>query len=250
MRHYKVNGIDHTVYEEFEEVPDKVLSKLISDRDNINVGSWLKADDGCYMEVLRYGEMKKPKGKNRIVKYIGTCTGTYLTKGKIDSSRRENIYTVSGMDTKTSYRRELNKYERMFIHYVTTGISPKEAYLKSFPTNDPHYAGFKSAELTKTTRIRKAMKKELEPILEKLGVTEEYVLSGIKDTAEVAEKEDVRLRALFKLSDILDMEDKSATKVQQITGVQFKGFSDHQLNEAVRPKEVTAGPNDPGDENG
>ena len=34
------------------------------------------------------------------------------------------------------------------------------------------------------------------------------------------------------------MEDKSASKIQQITGVQFKGFTDHQLTEAERPKEI------------
>ena len=58
------------------------------------------------------------------------------------------------------------------------------------------------------------MKKELEPVLEKLGITQEYVLEGIKSTIEEAEKDDTKLKALFKLSDILDLEDKSSAKVQ------------------------------------
>jgi len=240
MRHYKVNGIDHTVYEELEEVPDSILSRLTDDRDKCEIGQWLKADDGCYMEILRTGEMKKAKGKNRIVKYIGTCTGTYLTKVKIDSSRRENIYTLSGLKPKTASRENLNKYERIFVEYLIAGMKPTKAYMKAFPTNDPGYANFKSAELTKTSRIRKEMKKELEPVLEKLGITQEFVLDGIKSTAEESEKDDTRLKALFKLSDILDLEDKSSAKVTQLTGIQFQGFSDKELNEAERPKEISS----------
>jgi len=240
MRHYKVNGITHTVYEEREEVPQEILNKITNDRDGCQVGEWIKADDGCYMEVLRTGTMKKPKGKVRTVRYLGTCTGTYLTKVKIDSSRRENIYTLSGLNPKTATRKELNKYERIFVQYLIGGMKPLQAYMKAFPTDNPGYANFKSAELTKTSRIRKAMKKELEPILEKLGITQEFVLDGIKSTAEEAEKDDTRLKALFKLSDILDLEDKSTAKVTQLTGVQFQGFSDEQIEKVERPKEIAS----------
>ena len=238
MRHYRVNGLDHTVYDEFAEVPNHVLNRLTSDVHGCQVGEWIRADDGCYMEILRTGEMKKAKGKNRIVRYIGTCTGTYLTTVKIDSSRRENIYTLSGLDPKTATRKNLNKYERIFVQYLIGGMKPVEAYIKAFPTDNPGYANFKSAELTKTSRIRKAMKKELEPVLEKLGITQEYVLEGIKSTAEESEKDDTKLKALFKLSDILDLEDKSSAKVTQLTGIQFQGFSDKELDQVERPKEI------------
>ena len=83
------------------------------------------------------------------------------------------------------------------------------------------------------------MKEELKPVLEDLGINEQYVLKGIKDTAELADKEDVRLRALFKLSDIMDLEEKNQTTVTQITGNVFKGFTDNMIEEAERPKEIT-----------
>jgi len=241
MRHYKVNRLYHTVYEDSQELPIDVKRKINYKRDNVSVGDWIQTDDGCYMEVLRAGSMTKAKGKNREVPYIGTCTGTYLVKSKIDSSRRENIYTLSGSAPKTMTRENLNKYERLFVQYVIGGMQPVEAYMKAFPTNNPGYANFKSAELTKTSRIRKAMKKELEPVLEKLGITQEYVLEGIKSTIEESEKDDTKLKALFKLSDILDLEDKSSAKVTQLTGIQFQGFSDEQLEKAERPKEIESG---------
>ena len=126
-------------------------------------------------------------------------------------------------------RENLNKYERLFVQYLAGGMKPVEAYIEAFPTNNPGYANFKSAELTKTSRITKAMKKELEPVLEKLGITQEYVLEGIKSTIEIAENDDTKLKALFKLSDILDLEDKSSAKVTQLKGIHFQVFSDEQI---------------------
>tara|TARA_R100000789_G_scaffold24736_1_gene27831 strand:+ start:678 stop:1406 length:729 start_codon:yes stop_codon:yes gene_type:complete len=241
MRHYKVKGLPHTVYDEYSELPPDVVNRITTDIEDASVGEWIEAHDGCYMEVLRSGQMKKPKGKNRIIKYIGTCTGTYLTSGKVDSSRRKNIYTISGQNTRTPIRENLNKHEVLFVQYIVAGVQPVEAYLKAFPTKDPHYANFKSSELIKHTRIRKAMKKELEPILKELGITQESVLEGIKTVADASEKDDTKLKALFKLSDILDLEDKSAARVTQLTGIQFKGFSDKELEEVERPKEITEG---------
>ena len=94
----------------------------------------------------------------------------------------------------------------------------------------------RAGELIKTERVQTAMKEELKPVLKELGIDDRSVLQGIKDSAESAEKEDVRLRALFKLSDILDLEDKSQTKVTQVTGALFQGFSPEALDEAKRPK--------------
>ena len=241
MRHYKVKGLPHTVYDEYSELPPDIVNRITTDIEDASVGEWIEAHDGCYMEVLRSGQMKKPKGKNRIIKYIGTCTGTYLTSGKVDSSRRKNIYTISGQNTRTPIRENLNKHEVLFVQYIVAGVQPVEAYMKAFPTKDPHYANFKSSELIKHTRIRKAMKKELEPILKELGITQESVLEGIKTVADASEKDDTKLKALFKLSDILDLEDKTAARVTQLTGIQFKGFSDKELEEVERPKEITEG---------
>ena len=39
------------------------------------------------------------------------------------------------------------------------------------------------------------MKEELKPVLEELGVNEEYILKGIKSEAETADKADTRLQS-------------------------------------------------------
>ena len=115
---------------------------------------------------------------------------------------------------------------------------PREAYLKAYPTNNPGYANLMSGKLVKTERVKTAMKKELKPFLDKLGIDETYILSGIKDLADFAEKDDVQLKALFKLSDIMDLEDKNRTTVTQVSGALFQGFQDKELLKAERPKEL------------
>jgi len=95
----------------------------------------------------------------------------------------------------------------------------------------------------RTERIYTAMKEELKPICEELGIDNKSVLEDIQLTAKTAEKEDVRLRALFKLADILDLEDKNQTKITQVSGALFQGFSPEQLEQAERPQ-ITEGTND------
>ena len=238
MRIYKVNGVNHKVYEPDDEMPLDLL--VLSDWKKGLVGEWVMADDECVIQILRRGNMLKAKGKNRVREYIGTCTGTFpVSKSvKMDTSRRENIYSFSGTkEPKTG--RQLTKKEELFIYYLSVEkLSPEQAYLKAFPTNNGKYASEKAASLIKTERVITAVKEELKPVLEELGISETYILKGIKTTAELAEKEDVKLRALFKLADIMDLEDKNQTTVTQVTGALFGGFDDKMLEVAERPKEI------------
>ena len=82
------------------------------------------------------------------------------------------------------------------------------------------------------------MKEELKPVLEALGISDTAVLRNINDIANSSQKDETRLKALFKLADILDLEEKNTTSVTQLTGAVFQGFSDEQLQVAERPKEL------------
>ena len=240
MRIYRVNTIDHTVYESDDITPENLI--IQSDWRDGQVGEWVKADDGCIIEVLRRGKMKKKMGRNKISEYIGTCTGTFLVSKtvKMDTSKRENIYSFSGrkVDDVVQSRTKLNNFEMLFVTYVAKGVNPVEAYLKAFPTNSPGYAQVKSNQLLKMERIKTAMKEELKPILEELGINETFVLETIKGVINSTDKDETRLKALFKLADIMDMEDKNQTKITQVTGALFKGFSDEMIESAERPEEI------------
>ena len=242
MRHYKVNKIQHTVFESIEEVP-KGITFLRDWRDS-HVGDWVLADDGCIIQILRKGKMVKPAGKNRTVHYMGTCTGTFVVslKNKMDTSRRINIYSIGGnieRNNQVTQRRDLNTREELFVQYWSRGMGIEQAYIKSFPTNNPSYAKVRAGKLVKTTRVRTAMKEELKPVMEELDIDPKFVLEGIKYEATSADKADTRLKALFKLSDIMDLEDKNKTTVTQVTGAAFQMISDSEYEEVKdRPKEI------------
>ena len=244
MRYYKVNKVDHTVFESIEEVPSSIT--YIEDWRYGHLSDWVLADDGCVLQILRKGTMVKPKGKVREVSYIGTCTGTFIVskKTKMDASRRTNIYSLGGhieRNQRIEERENLSSREELFVQYIASGMNARKAYLKAFPTNDPHYAGLRAGQLIKTTRIKTAMKEELKPVMEELGIDEKSVISGIYKIALNGIKEETKLKAFFKIADIMDMEDKSRTSVTQLTGAVFQGFDNDSLKEAERPKEIGDG---------
>ena len=244
MRHYKVNKIQHTVFDSEDEVSSEV--HYLRDWREASLSDWVLADDGCIIQVLRMGKMIKPKGKVREVTYIGTCTGTFLVSPtvKMDTSRRINIYSLGGnveRNQRLEDREDLSTREILFAHYLNSGMDPRRAYLAAFPTNNPSYAGMRAGQLIKTKRIRSRMKEELKPFLEKLELDEFYVLSNIKEVIDSTGKEDTKLKALFKLADIMDMEDKNRTQVTSVTGALFQGFTPEKLEEAERPKEIESG---------
>ena len=240
MRTYKVSNQFHKVFDDKEELPSGV--GVVPDWRQANIGDWVEADDGCYIQILRRGKMTATWGKNRIRHYIGTCTGTFLCtpKTKMDTSKRENVWSLSGKNTEKLIfdRKTLTKKEVIFVQFIARGVSLQDAYLKAFDTNNPRYALEQSAKLMKTERVQKAMKEELKPVLKELNIDDKSVLEGIKRVAENSEKDETKLKALFKLADILDLEDKTQTKVTQLSGAVFQGFADNVLEEMQRPKEI------------
>ena len=209
---------------------------------NGKISDWVLADDGCIIQILRKGSMK---GRVRTYYYIGTCTGTFLVLPNtiMDTDRRPNIYSFGGYGTPEEVvknRKHLTANEEIFVkNLMLHKEAPEEAYVNAFPTNNKRYARVKAANLIKTERIKTAMKEELKPTLDELGIDDRLVLSGIKAEALSADKADTRLKALFKLSDILDLEEKNTTKVQQVTGAVFQGFTEDMLETAERKKELS-----------
>ena len=244
MREYKVNGILHRVFEPDDKVPHKVHD----DWRTGEIGQWVRADDDCAIQVLRRGKLHDNTRRNKVREYIGTCTGTFIVspKTKMDTSRRINIYSIGGnkhSDDILLDRPTLSKSERMFVVFLSSGMAPKEAYIKAFPTNNPSYANVRATKLVKQKRIFTAMKEELKPIMEELDLDSSYVLKAIKEVVETSDKDETRLKALFKLSDIMDLEDKNKVSITQTTGVLLEsGIKANELEEIkVEKQKITGG---------
>lgn len=241
MRVYTIKGKDHYVYEDDSEIPKGV--DIEDDWKEAEIGDWVRASDGNVIQILRKGVLNHSIDKKGYI-YLGTCTGTFIPRyQEMDTDPREDRYSIGGKQTamRTKNKANLTSWEEQFVHLVAGGLPPVEAYLRVYPTNKRPYASVQSSALMKTERVRKAMKKELEPVLKELGIDEKFILDNIKHIAELGDREEAKLKALFKLADIMDLEDKTSTKTQVITGTVFKGFGDDLLEVAHRPKEITSG---------
>ena len=241
MRTYRVNSINHIVYDSEDELPEGL--HVADNWKTAEVGDWVKTDDECYIQILRKGKMQTAMGRNRIRYYVGTCTGTFPTNktAKMDTSRRINIYSFGGnkkSDDILLDRKELSGIESLFVLNLAKGMSPKNAYLDAFPTKNERYAHQKSAQLIKTERVQKAMKEELKPVLKEKGVNESWYIENMKNIVELGQSESNRLKALIELGDVMDVKDKNQTKVTQISGAVFKGFDENVLEEVKQANKL------------
>ena len=225
MRSYSIKDIDHVVYDSKEEVPGDM--QILEDWRRGDVGDWVLADDGCIIQILRVGKFARPGKKPKALKYVGTCTGTFICKKtyKMDCDRRENIYNISGKSpyTQTIDRDDITQKEHLFAQFVSQGMDRAEAYLRAFDTKDRHYAHTQAGLLLKQERVRTVMKEEIRPVLAKLGINDTMVLQGIRDVALEGEKDSDRLKALFELADILEIKE-TKKEITAIGGAVFKGF--------------------------
>lgn len=240
MRDYMVKGIKRLVYEDDTELPANFI--FIENWKEGQVGDWVKADDGCYVEILRRRSMR-PHRKNirHAREYVGTCTGTYMINpsSTMDTVKTHNIYSFGGTKTSSKNlfdRKKTNSREQLFCLYIAQGIPAVDAYTKVYETNNRKYAAGKVKLLLKTERIKKAVKEEIKPILAELGIDEEFILKGIRNVALTARQDGEKLKALIKLSDIMEIEDKG-TKQTGVAMIGFQGFQGNTIEEAVKVTE-------------
>ena len=238
MRTYTIKKQEHPVYEDLDELPEGLV--FLKDWRVAEVGDWVLADDGCILQVLRKSILaKKRYRKIRAEHTIGTCTGTFVNRSsiKMDTEKREDIWKLSGKACKDSIRnrKQITSNETLFAAALTRGVSPEDAYLKVYRTNNRNYAKIQAGILVKSERIRKAMKEELKPVMKSLGISPELVLEGIRDIATDEEaKHSDKLKALFELGEILEL--KETQRTTEVTGALFQGFEPQQLEATKRPK--------------
>lgn len=239
MRNYTISNVTHIVYDEGDTIPNNI--KVISNWRNGVKGDWVLSDDNCVIQIIREGKLAT-KSKNCASRYIGTCCGTFSVKDsvKMDTEKRHNIYSFGGSKTSSKNmfdREKLNDRESAFSVLIAKGVAPAKAYMQVYVTDNPKYAEQKSLLLMKTERVKTAVKKELEPVLGELGIDARFVLKEIKDLIENTSQDDVRLRALIKLGDVLSIEDKGQ-KESQVAMIGFQGFKPEQLEAVDKIKEL------------
>ena len=236
MRSYAIKGIDHVVYDDLTEVPSSIY--FLDDWRNADLGDWVLTDDDCVIQILRRGKMLN-QGRYKM-EYLGTCTGTFIVLGgnTMDTVKRKNIYSFGGgkdHDEVIRKRKNATAQEVAFAKYLVRGLTPEEAYLKSFGNSKSNrYAKARAAVLVKQERIINIVKEELEDVFDSLGINLEYLIHGVKHVADTSNRVSDRLSAFRMLWDAADVVPKQ--KITQISGAVFQGFDSKVLESAKRPE--------------
>lgn len=242
MRSYKIGKTTHHVYELDDEIPEHIHP--IADWRECKKHDWVTADDGCVIQVLRYGSMKRSKGKVRTRNYIGTCTGTFEIRenAKMDTSRRVNIWAFGGNilpEERLKIRENCTPNEIVFVKKIMAGTPISKASLESFPTTNPGYAQVAGARLVATNRVGEEMKKELAPLMEKLGITDEFILQKyLEELSALDAKPADRLKVLDTFKKLRTMDDTAQVQTLQVGAAQFSGFLDSEIDTAASPNEI------------
>jgi len=140
----------------------------------------------------------------------------------------DNIYSFSKYKVAENFknREKLTNNEFLFAQYVANTQDAVSSYLKAYKTNNKDYARKRSSELLRSERVRKMVSKEIQDIMESEGVSKHYMIQVFKQIADLAERDNDKLRAVENLAKIAGLYE-TEKKSEQLTV--FAGFTDEQM---------------------
>ena len=125
---------------------------------------------------------------------------------------------------------------------IAHGENPLQAYLDSFETNNQQTAKVKSSLLLKQTRIKQEVEKEIEGILNEIGIDKKWTLEKARDIVDNPDTSDaVKLRALENFMKIQSMYPKEKKNESLLLGQAFTGFSKEEILEMSNMKLIDDG---------
>ena len=221
-----IKGVDYHLFDNEKEFRKEYpKEKINTNWRTAEEGEWTISDDGKILTVLK--KITVNKGSENKKEGIRTLLGTFFTNSKTPMSGepKKDIYRFGNLNRKFTTNKE--KY---FAKLVAQGVDVTNAYLHSFETNSEEYAHKQSRVLLKQKRIKTLVNKEVEQILDELGISKTYLLEQARDIVDKKDAKDSdKLRALetlMKISGLLSTEKKteSLALIQE-----FKGFSRDKL---------------------
>lgn len=204
---HKIYTVDEAVAAGLKPVPWKVAV----------AGEWAISDDGFVMEVFQNWRSK------RGVNLIKTVRGTFMSSGlsfKNEKRESRSTYTGKSYDKKFYFSDRL----KLWAVRVAAGGNPETVYREIFGDKmTKRYVAEKVARLLREEKVIEFMKAELKPIMEKLGITQEFVLQGYLDLYQDGGiSEHVRLKCLNEMAVLTGVK----STADEPEGGGFLGFGD------------------------
>ena len=217
-----ISGVDYHLYKDEKEFRKHHKKAKVKDNwRKAKEGEWAKSDDGQVFSILRRAVMFS-RQYNGDVDYVRTLLGTAYAhdKSKLEGEPPKDIYTFTRYKTS----KYITAREKLFAKMVAMGRDATEAYLAVYKTTNRRYALNRAKILLRQKRIRTLINKEVEQLMDDLGITKTYLLENAKS---VVDKPDARdgdklraLETLMKISGLLSTEKKtdSIALIQEFTG--------------------------------
>ena len=237
-----IKNIEHRVYADIAEFKKhEGHNKVNKDWRKADEGDWAFTDDGQVLCILKRTIIKSSQ-YNKDTPYVRTLLGTrYVTKDyKLEGGPPKNIYMFG--DGKGN-RKYVTHRERMFAKFIACGMEPPQAYIRAFPTNSEGYAIKRSKLFLRQKRIRTLINKEIEMLLDDIGITKIYLLEAAKTIVDKTKARDAdRLRAietLMKIAGLLSTEKKTDTiaMFQEFTGFSMEKLKNLEMGMIEAPKD-------------
>lgn len=217
-----ISGVDYHLYENEEEFRKHHLKEdLKDDWRKAGEGEWALSDDGQVFTILKRAVMYSNQ-YNKKTDYIRTLLGTafVVDNAKLQGEPPKDIYTF----TRHKNSKYITAREKLFAKMVAMGRDATDAYLTVYKTKNRRYALTRSKILLRQKRIRVLINKEVEALMDDLGITKTYLLENAKsvvDKTGVRDGDKLRaLETLMKISGLLSTEKKtdSVALIQEFTG--------------------------------
>ena len=235
-----IKGIPRYVFDSEKEFLDMFPdAKLIADWRKAEVNDWVLTDDNKVTQILNKKTMK-----NSTIKayddYFVTLLGPTFASSKMEGTPKKDYNSFS--KRKDIEEKPLTWREIRFVKMIAHGENPLQAYLDSFETNNQQTAKVKSSLLLKQTRIKQEVEKEIEGILNEIGIDKKWTLEKARDIVDNPDTSDaVKLRALENFMKIQSMYPKEKKNESLLLGQAFTGFSKEEILEMSNMKLIDDG---------
>ena len=237
-----VKGVEYNLYSDEAEFRKKhPKEEIVGDWRSALVGQWIRSDDGKVMQIIKRWNMKDTSSSTKSNNdFIKTLLGVAST-GKYTKLAGEPAINVHCF---INYKKggKITPREKNFAKMVAMGSDPTQAYLNCYETNNYDYAHRSALALLRRKRVTTMVEKEVELLLDDLGISKTYLLEEMKsviDDRSVRDGDKLRaLETLMKISGLLSTEKKSESValIQEFTGFskdKLKAFEQGLLPEST-----------------
>ena len=214
---------------------DKLGKEYVSWKD-AKIGEWALSDDGFCAKVINRKEY--PNNNGQTSTYIRLPWGYFLWNAKYPTIKfnvkgRMTAYTISGKP-QLEVKKKSEKMRNLAMSYAQTMNKDLAIDLALGSLTNSQHGMWKRR--MKSEVFRDMVREELQELLTKHGMTEDYTLDLLGDTINTAkDKKDVTnlMRAVENLQDMHGMKDKSKLK----TTTQIEGTVTRKLLDKIQEEE-------------